>query len=242
MRFYTGTSGWQYRHWKGRFYPGDLAVARWLEYYAHAFETVEINSSFYRQPTERSWDRWRATVPDGFRFAVKASRFLTHIKRLEDPGDSIERVVEGARRLGDRLGPILYQLPPNFMRTAENVERLEGLLALLPPDLQHAVEFRHRSWFNDATYEVLRARRVAICMFHMPHLETPEVATARFAYLRFHGSGSTYGGDYPDDVLRNWAGRIERLNGVDEAWVYFNNDIGGYAVENAKTFRAFVRE
>lgn len=234
-RYWIGTSGWHYEHWRGVFYPEGLPSRDWLSYYAERFPTVEINASFYRQPKTSTWELWRATVPDDFRFVVKASRYLTHIKRLADPAEPLGRVVAGARLLGERLGPLLYQMPPNFHRTAENVGRLEAFLPLLPRDVQHAVEFRHNSWFGEETADLLRRHGVAFCSFDMAGLECPLRATARFAYLRFHGPGALYASNYGDEMLEGWAARLRALGReVDEVYAYFNNDAFGYALANAR--------
>src|SRR3954468_20024241 len=166
-RFWVGTSGWQYDDWRGRFYPEKLGKAKWLQYYVQHFPTVELNNSFYRQPSVASWQRWREAAPEGFRFAVKASRFITHIKRLKDPEDSLKRLFEGAERLEEHLGPALYQLPPNFRRNEENVERLERFLPLLPKRRQNVIEFRDRSWFGDETLAALRKHDVGFCIHDM---------------------------------------------------------------------------
>jgi uncharacterized protein YecE (DUF72 family) len=240
-RFWVGTSGWNYNHWKEVFYPRGLLARKWLSYYSERFPTVELNNSFYREPSERSWDSWKETAPSGFRFAVKAHRYLTHVRRLSEPEESLERVVKGARRLGPRLGPILYQLPPGFHRTEENVGRLDHLLELLPGDLMHAIEFRHDSWFGEETLERLRREKAAFCSFHRSRMECPLEATARFAYVRFHGTGSN-GGNYSDEELEEWAGRLDRLSrDVDEVYVYFNNDAQGYAVKNALAIAEMLR-
>ncbi len=235
-RFWIGTSGWHYAHWRGAFYPHQLPARDWLPYYAQRFPTVELNASFYRQPKTSTWQLWRNVAPEGFRFAVKASRFLTHIRRLADPQEPLDRLLSGARLLGDRLGPLLYQLPPGFHRTQENVSRLEAFLPLLPADALHAIEFRHKSWFVDETTELLRRHGVAFCSFDMVGLECPLLATAAFAYLRFHGSEALYASNYTDEMLEGWAARLRELaREVDEMYVYFNNDALGYAIANAST-------
>jgi len=233
--FWIGTSGWNYGHWRGVFYPGGLPQRRWLPFYAGRFRTVELNYTHYRQPSGSAWDAWRDAVPPGFLFAVKAHRYLTHRRRLNDPEDSLRRVIEGARRLGDRLGPILYQLPPFFRRTAEHAARLERFLELLPGDLMHAFEFRHESWFGRDTLAQLERRGAAFCCYDMPGTECPLAATAPFAYVRFHGPGEGYTGCYTDRDLACWAERLRGLaSGLDSVFVYFNNDIGGYAPANAR--------
>jgi uncharacterized protein YecE (DUF72 family) len=240
-RFWVGTSGWHYSHWRGEFYPEDLSPREWLSYYAQRFPTVELNASFYRQPKTSAWELWRKTAPRGFRFAVKASRFLTHIRRLADPEEPLDRVLSGARLLGDRLGPLLYQLPPGFHRTPENLARLEAFLPLLPGDVLHAIEFRHRSWFVDETAELLRRHSVAFCSFDMVGLKCPLLATARFAYMRFHGSEALYASNYTDEMLEGWAARLRDLSQeVDELYIYFNNDAWGYAVANARALTGLL--
>lgn len=234
-RFWVGTSGWVYPHWRGRFYPLDLPQSRWFGHYAEHFLTVELNNSFYRQPSDRAWDSWRAQAPPGFRFAVKANRFLTHIKRLRDVEDSTHRFLEGARRLGPALGPLLYQLPPNLRVDAG---RLRAFLAALPRGLRHAFEFRHGSWFCEEVYAALRQHDAALCLYDMPTFTTPLAATADFAYLRFHGSGLLYASNYPEEELREWAERLRHLAreaNLREVYVYFNNDACAYAVGNART-------
>ena len=234
-RFWIGTSGWNYRHWRGRFYPKDVAQRRWLAFYAERFQTVEINYSFYREPAEKTWDAWREQAPAGFRFAVKAHRYLTHRKRLADPEDSLDRVMKGARRLRGNLGPVLYQLPPYFKRTPEHVDRLARFLAMLPGDVQHAVEFRDPSWFVDETLALLRRHGVAFCAFDRPGWEGPVVSTARFAYMRFHGS-SHGDGNYSERELQHWADKLGQLaRETAEVYAYFNNDWNAYAIDNALT-------
>ncbi len=240
-RFWVGTSGWHYYHWLGNFYPEDLPSGRWLAYYARHFATVELNNSFYRQPRPSAWELWRRTVPEGFRFAVKANRFITHIKRLREVADSLERFLEGASRLGDRLGPLLYQLPPSFHRTEENLERLARFLELLPRQQQHAVEFRHRSWFGEETWSMLRRYGVAFCCFDSPGLKTPLVATAPHAYVRFHGGEALYASNYSDEALWEFSRRLLALGQeTAEVYVYFNNDACGFAVSNARTLRDYL--
>ena len=233
---WVGTSGWSYNHWRGVFYPPDLPQRAWLSFYAEHFRTSEINYTHYRQPSAETWDNWRESVSAGFRFAVKAHRYLTHRRRLGDPLDSLERVPKGAERLGDRLGPILYQLPPFFKRTDENAARLEHFLEMLPRRHGHVFEFRHQSWFGAETQDLLRRHGAAFCSYDMAGVDCPLVATAPFAYLRFHGTGAGYSGRYTGEMLKAWAGRLRALAcGLDDIFIYFNNDIGGHAVDNATT-------
>lgn len=237
--FHIGTSGWQYDHWRGVLYPPGLPQRQWLRFYAGHFATVEVNNTFYRLPSAAAWDAWREAAPLGFHFAVKASRFITHFRRFREPAAPLRRLFERAQRLGDRLGPVLYQAPPDFARTPENVARLQSFLTALPAGHRHALEFRHASWFGEETFTLLRAAGVAFCSYDMPGVRCPLVATAPFAYVRFHGPAALYAGNYSEGQLRSWAARLRGL-AVDEVWAYFNNDIGGYAVLNARRLRELL--
>jgi uncharacterized protein YecE (DUF72 family) len=240
-RFWVGTSGWQYRDWRERFYPRVLPQRDWLTYYSRQFPTVEINNSFYVQPSEKSWERWRNIAPEGFRYAVKAHRYLTHRKRLKDCEDSLERLLRGAAGLKSHLGPLLFQLPPYFKRTEEHAARLEHFLAMLPLGLRCTFEFRDRSWFGEDTMEQLRRYSVAFCSYDKPDVKCPLAATARFAYMRFHGPSARYRGKYTDEMLENWAERLRKLAGnVDEVYCYFNNDARANAIANATTLARLV--
>jgi uncharacterized protein YecE (DUF72 family) len=240
-RFWVGTSGWHYEHWQGVFYPPHLDTRDWLSFYAKQFSTVEINNTFYRQPTPQAWESWRTAVPPGFRFAVKASRFLTHIRRLHEPAAALGHVLDGARQLGDALGPVLYQLPASFERTPTNFDRLRAFLDLLPPDVCSVIEFRHRSWLTREVFSLLQAREVAFCISDMPGQDCPFEVTASIAYVRFHGSEQLYASRYTDDELATWADRLRRLGpGIDDIFCYFNNDACGFAVANALTLQALL--
>lgn len=233
-----GTSGWVYPHWRGVFYPPDLPQSRWYVHYAGEFDTVEINYSFYRLPSEAAFDRWREQAPEGFIYAVKANRYITHIKRLKEAAEPLERFLARARRLGDKLGPILWQLPPNWRA---NPERLEAFAGLLPPDLTHAFEFRDPRWFIEPVRRILERHGLAFCIFHMPGLPCPTWVTGEVVYLRFHGSGTAYGGRYGRDGLRPWAARIlEWLREGREVYAYFNNDAFGFAVKDAQELRGLL--
>ncbi len=230
----VGTSGWQYRDWKGRLYPEDLPVSRWFDRYAEIFDTVEINASFYRLPTERAVDGWRARAPDHFRYAVKYSRYGSHLKKLADPEGHLRRFLDRAERLGPTLGPILVQLPPHW---GVDLERLDTFLRAAPRRHRWAVEVRDPSWLVEEVYEVLRDHDAALC-HHDLLADHPEVRTASFAYRRFHGAAGKYAGEYGREALEEAAGPIRELlaDGLD-TWVYFNNDRGGAAVRDALTLR-----
>ena len=239
-RYWIGTSGWVYAHWSGLFYPEELRQRDWFDFYARHFATVEINNTFYRLPKEQAWEQWRRQAPPGFRYAVKGSRFITHIKRLRDCEEPAETFVGRARLLGDRLGPLLWQLPPQMKC---DLERLEAFLHILPRDLQHVFEFRRRDWLQPETFATLRRHNLGFCAYHMVDEETPLEATTDIAYLRFHGSDALYGGRYSDRQLAGWAERLRALpEDVREVYVYFNNDAFGYAIDNAVSLRGILRE
>jgi uncharacterized protein YecE (DUF72 family) len=221
----VGTSGYNYAEWKGRFYPADLPAARMLGYYAGHFSTVEINATFYRMPTPRSMAGWAAATPAGFTFALKAPQRITHFARLREVDEPVRYFCETARALGPKLGPLLFQLPPNF---AKDLGRLADLLALLPAGLACAFEFRHDSWLDDAVYERLRARGAALCIADSEKGTTPLEATADFGYLRLRDEG------YSDADLARWASTI-LAKGWREAFVFFKH-------EEAGTGPAFARQ
>jgi uncharacterized protein YecE (DUF72 family) len=229
---HIGTSGWQYDHWRGDFYSAGLPKRLWFEHYAEVFDTVELNNSFYRQPKDAAWDKWHDMAPPGFRFAVKANRFITHIKRLKDVEDPVERFLKGAERLKSHLGPLLYQLPPTFDNDEENCRRLEAFLALLPKRHHHVIEFRHNSWHTDAVLALLRRHDVGFCCHDMKGLHPPVAVTSGTAYVRLHGR--RYGGNYDPASLKKWAVHVHDMQrDADEVWVFFNNDLGGHAPRNA---------
>jgi uncharacterized protein YecE (DUF72 family) len=231
----VGCSGWQYKHWRDDFYPADLPQSRWFEHYAARFDTVEINNSFYRLPERATFASWARRAPMRFEFAVKASRFLTHMKKLRDPEEPIERLFSRMRGLGRHLGPVLYQLPPGWK---VDVERFRGFLRLLPRAARHVVEFREPSWYSREICELLERRGVALCLHDMPGSASGRLRVGPFVYVRFHGAGSRYGGGYPAERLASWAGWLneQRAAGAD-VYAYFNNDVGGHAPRDAVTLR-----
>ncbi len=238
MHYYIGTSGWHYEHWKTRFYPDGLPKIEWLRFYASRFATVEINNSFYRLPSEAAFANWHKNSPANFVFAVKMSRYVTHIKRLKDTEEAIERFIGRAEGLKDKLGPILYQLPPNMHR---NDELLDHFLSTLPQGFKHVFEFRHQSWFEDRVLETLHKYNVGFCVFDMPYLDCPLVATADFAYVRFHGGTELYSSCYSDEELAHWAKKLKDLaTNLKEVYIYFNNDAGAFAVKNAMTLGNYL--
>jgi uncharacterized protein YecE (DUF72 family) len=243
---YIGCSGWHYRSWKGSIYPLELATDEWLRAYTRWFPTVELNNSFYRLPSEDTFAGWRRQVPRGFQFAVKASRFLTHIKRLRDPDEPLNRLLTHAKPLGPTLGPILYQIPPRWFPDAD---RLETFLAALPQRvmpssrrrLHHVLEMRDARGYEPWVLDLLSQYGVTLCAHDMPGSDSSLLTVGPIVYVRFHGYGAKYGGSYPDEVLDQWAVWIRRaLAGGRDAYVYFNNDINGYAVYDAERLRMRV--
>jgi len=236
---YVGCSGWHYEHWRGLYYPQALPKSKWLSFYARQFTTVELNNTFYRLPSEKAFTTWRESTPENFIFAVKVSRFITHIKRLRNLGATVENFLSRAAFLKEKLGPLLYQLPPSMKR---NDELLQNFLSTLPSKYQHVIEFRHESWIDEAVFDILRRHNVGLCVFDMPSFSCPLVATSDFAYIRFHGSEGLYSSSYSDEELTQWAQRIARLDqNVKASYIYFNNDAEAFAIENATALRNLLQ-
>jgi uncharacterized protein YecE (DUF72 family) len=229
-RIRVGTSGWQYKDWRDVLYPKGLAQSDWLQRYAETFDTVELNNSFYGLPSAEQFARWRDSVPPGFIVAVKLSRYLTHVRRLRDPAGPVHLFLERASHLGDRLGPVVLQLPPTLQKDAANLERT---LKSFPKQVRVAVEFRHPSWFGDDVKAILEEHAAALVWAdRRGRLQNPGWRTADWLYLRFHG-GSGPAGSYGRRVLERYA---SKLAGIEcDAYVYFNNDTAGNAVRNALT-------
>jgi uncharacterized protein YecE (DUF72 family) len=244
VTLWIGTSGWQYAHWRGKLYPRGLPMSKWFDRYLESFDTVELNVTFYRQPRPAVFEGWARRAPDGFLFAVKASRFLTHIKRLREPKDSVERLMEGASRLGARLGPILVQLPPDMEPAPD---RLEETLAAFPAGVRVAVEPRHRGWFSPEVQDLLRRQSAALCWADRRGPRTPvgdEWATAPWGYVRFHAGSARPKGCYGELALRRWLARIRQAwpDPEQDAFLYWNNDFRGCAPRDAGWFAQLARE
>ena len=239
MSVLIGTSGWQYRHWRETFYPRGLAQGKWLEFYVQRFDTVESNAAFYMLPKAETFASWAERTPPGFVMAVKASRYLTHIKRLADPKDSVDLLVGRARELGGKLGPILLQLPPT-MRI--NVDRLVATLEAFPPDWRVAVEFRHDSWYTDEVRAVLESHGAALCLADRFKPLTPVWRTTDWTYLRFHAGRARPLPCYGRQALATWVDRLAERWSVDEdMYVYFNNDPRACALRDAIVFERLCR-
>ncbi|MFC9233811.1 DUF72 domain-containing protein [Streptomyces decoyicus] len=235
MTVLVGTSGWQYKDWRGVLYPPDQPQRLWLEEYARQFATVESNAAFYRLPEEKTFADWRDRTPDGFVMAVKASRYLTHIKRLRDPQEPVGRLMSRAVRLGPRLGPVLLQLPPTLHADAG---LLDACLGCFPADARVAVEPRHTSWWTTEIRAVLERRGAALCWAdRRSRPVTPLWRTADWGYLRLHGGRAQTGPRYGKQALASWARRIaDTWPDRADVYTYFNNDVGGAAVLDAVQF------
>ena len=235
---YLGTSGWHYDHWQGTFYPEELTTEAWLKYYASHFRTVEINNSFYQVPEAETMARWREATPDGFLFSVKASRYITHMKKLKEPEEPVAGFLERVALLQEKLGPILFQLPPHWRY---NGERLESFLGTLPRGYRYTFEFRDPSWFNAQAYEALARHNAAFCMYHLAGRLSPKEITADWIYVRLHGPDGAYEGKYDKQELAGWAGAFSTwLDQGKTVYCYFDNDQRGYAVQNASELKAMM--
>ena len=231
-----GCSGWSYPHWRKRFYPEKLPAREHFAFYAQHFDTVELNNSFYRQPPPERFASWREQAPPGFLFAVKGSRYVTHIKRLAVEQPSIDLVVEPALQLKEKLGPILFQLQANFHA---DLDRLKHFLAMLPAGPRFTLEFRHESWLIPEVFALLHRHRVALCIPDHPKLPKSFEITSDFTYIRMHLPKRGHG--YGPAALEPWAERIlDWKSGGLDVFVYFNNDMGGHAVTDALTLKELV--
>jgi uncharacterized protein YecE (DUF72 family) len=232
MTVYIGTSGWQYSHWRNRFYPAEVSHQDWLPYFADRFQVVEVNNTFYNLPAPAVFARWREQTPDDFIFALKMSRYLTHLKRLRDPREPVERFLKAALELGDKMGPVLLQLPP---RMKVNLEGLGATLEAFPEKVRVAVEFRDDTWFIDEVRELLTRHKAAVCLADRNEkLLTPEWRTAGWGYARFHWGGGQPESSYSESALRSWVSRIRRVwHDSDDVFVFFNNDAQGSALLDA---------
>jgi len=245
-----GCSGWNYKHWRGNFYAPELRLREWFTHYASVFDTVEINNTFYRLPESETFAGWRKRAPEDFLYAIKASRFITHLKRLRDPEEPVARLFERACALEHHLGPVLYQLPESFHC---DLTRLDDFLALLPrtlgeingtpPDhvIRHVFEFRHRSWYVEETQAVLRAHGVVMCLHDKAGSAIFEPLDTPYLYVRFHGPGGRYFGRYELRRMEYWAETLaEQWRAGRDVFAYFNNDPEGMAVINAQELRRLI--
>lgn len=241
-RMHIGTSGWHYSHWRGPFYPEDMRDDKMLNYYVQHFQTVEINNSFYRLPSRQTFKLWRDQTPPGFIFAVKASRYITHMKKLRDPESTTKKFFVHAEELTKKTGPILFQLPPSWHI---NVDRLHTFLETLPSGHRYAFEFRDPSWFEGEVTDLLKKHNAALCVFDLAGQQSPKELTAPFAYLRLHGPAQQkYSGRYSKPQLQKWLDLCAEWfdRGARQVFVYFDNDQLGYAALNAMELQEMVRK
>jgi uncharacterized protein YecE (DUF72 family) len=232
VRFRVGTSGYNYPEWKGTFYPSDLPASKMLGYYVERFKTVEINNTFYRMPNAKTVAGWGAAAPAGFIYVLKAPQKITHFSRLRDVDQPLAFFCETAQTLGEKLGPLFYQLPPNYKKA---IDRLADVLAKVPPGLRVAFEFRHESWFDDEVYALLRSRNAALCIAANELTTTPAVATADFGYVRLREV------EYSDDDLRQWLATVQRIGGGwGDVFVFFKHEESGTGPALARRFLALI--
>lgn len=235
MKVHIGCSGWNYKDWRGKFYPEKLAARNWLEYYSKHFNTVEVNSTFYRFPKDEYLEKWRATVSDDFLFTLKGSRYVTHMKKLHEVEESVARFNEVAKLLKDKLGSVLWQLPPGLHR---DDDRLKAFCGHFDPEIKNVIEFRHESWYDEEVYKLLSDHNVVLCAISSPKFPEEMITTAKTGYLRFHGKGKKwYDYLYSEDELKEWYEQIMEKD-LEEIFIYFNNDMHGNAPENAKELRS----
>ncbi|MFL5744982.1 MAG: DUF72 domain-containing protein [Niastella sp.] len=236
---YIGTSGWHYKHWIGTFYPSDITAKQQFEHYAKLFDTVEINNSFYKLPPRTVFEGWYKNSPKKFLFVIKANRFITHNLKLTRPTEPLTRLFNSILALKEKLGPILFQLPPKWK---VNVERLKEFLKALPAGYSYVFEFRNDTWYNEEVYKLLQEYNCAFCIYELGGHMSPIKVTANFVYLRLHGPlDNKYQGSYSKTVLRKWAKKcLEWQSQKKKVYVYFDNDQEGYAAFNAITLKAII--
>lgn len=238
-KLYIGCSGWLYKHWKGLFYPDSLPQTKWLQYYAKRFNTVEINSTFYNFPRKETIRHWHDETPGHFRFSLKGSRYITHMKKLKNVGEYVANFYKQTEVMGDKLGCILWQPPPNLKR---NDEKLKAFCEELSSNINNVIEFRHESWFSEDCFHLLQENNVGYCIISTPTLPETVKETADVVYVRFHGKDDewhTY--RYSDEELQQWAEKIKQRR-ASQVYIYFNNDSHGHAVQNAEQFQQLLED
>lgn len=236
---HIGTSGWNYDHWSGPFYHEELPKDKWLEHYQGQFQTVEVNNTFYHLPNTETVENWKNTVPDHFTFSAKASRYITHMKKLKEPQESLDNMLNVFKAFGEKLGPVLFQLPPHWNF---NEERLRNFTDLLPEDVRAVFEFRDESWINDATFNILREKNAAFCIYDLAGYQSPMEVTSDFVYVRLHGpADQKYQGKYNHDQLAWWTDRLHEWRYEDkDVYLYFDNDEQGFAPQNALELKDMI--
>lgn len=244
-KLYVGTSGYNYLGWKGLFYPENLPQREWLAFYSNHYNTIEINATFYRSFARSVFANWSKQTSESFVFTIKGSRFITHIKRIKDVKEEVERFFEMAVGLGEKLSCVLWQFPGSFRldpNQRENIDRLKVFLDKLPRNSRQAFEFRHKSWFIPEVFELLDKNKAGFVMNDSPHFPSIERVTGDFVYIRFHGPSSLYSSSYSTKQLTAWVAKIKKYLKKYDVCCYFNNDINGYAVKNARTLQELVKK
>jgi uncharacterized protein YecE (DUF72 family) len=240
IKNFIGTSGYYYEHWKGVFYPEGLASHEFLKYYLQFFDSLELNSTFYHIPKASTITKWQKDLPEGFALSIKANRVMTHIKRLKNIGEDLKKFMAITAPLKEKLGVILFQLPPSLKMDIALLN--EFALLLKGYDSKFSIEFRHSSWVTDEVYKILQENNIAFCISDGPGYPYAEILTADFAYIRLHGHEALYSSSYSGSALKGYAEKINKFNAVQvPCYVYFNNDFGGFAVQNALTLKKFLK-
>jgi uncharacterized protein YecE (DUF72 family) len=240
---YIGTSGYAYRHWLGIFYPEDLAPNKWLEFYSRHFNAVELNITFYRLPSRKIFMGWYKRTPKSFKFVIKGSRFITHIKKLNGCGKPLKIFFDNACALKEKLLCTLWQLPPSLRFDLKKIKAFVALLKRRYPFCLHSFEFRNESWFKEETYNLLKENNINLCLADSPNFPICETITSSFLYLRFHGGKILYGSQYQKEELNVWAEKIRLWFGEKKTvFAFFNNDFGGFAVKNALELKRILNE
>ena len=236
-KIFIGTSGYSYKHWIDKFYPKDLPQKRWLEFYAQHFNSVELNVTFYRLPKESLFENWYKRTPSNFRFVIKGSRFITHIKRLQDCKEPLSLFMQRAANLKDKLSCILWQTPPSLSYDSKRIKDFVKYLKEWPQYL-YSFEFRNKSWFNEELYDIFRENNINLCISDSPSYPYEEVFTSNFLYIRFHGGKKLYGSNYSSLELEDWKNKIDIwMKDKNTLFAFFNNDAYGFAIENALYFQ-----
>jgi len=238
----VGTSGYNYGHWQGVFYPKGIKQNEWLQFYCQYFNTVELNVTFYRLPQKKAFQSWHQRTPKDFRFVIKGSRYITHIKRLNACAQPLKLFFQNACALKEKLSCVLWQLPPSLKFDLKRLEKFIKILKGKYPWCLHSFEFRNQSWFNSRTYKLLGDNNMNLCIAHSPNFPVYEVTTSDFLYLRFHGGQKLYSSNYTDSELKEWVQKTKRLSrGKKIIFAFFNNDAGGFAVKNALRFKELLK-
>lgn len=243
---FLGTSGYNYKEWRGKFYPEKLPQKQWLYYYAEQYDTVEINNSFYSSVKKETYENWYNQTPKEFTFVIKGHRYITQLKKLQDVEEPVALFFSNAKALKDKLSCVLWQFPASFRVSAgkehEYLQRLETFLKLLPTSVRHAFEFRDTSWFTDEVNKLLRSYNASLIISQSAKFPEIELLNGIFAYIRFHGPAGLYTSGYSDESLAEWAIRIKKYLQTQDVYVYFNNDAGGWAIGNSQTLKKLIRE